>query len=63
MLYAAEVKKDIADLLAGVPALDDSFNVIDKIGAGITYCSLYVLLIFDVTFYHIRYWCFEFIGS
>ena len=55
MLYAAEVKKDIADLLAGVPALDDSFNVIDKIGAGITYCSLYVLLIFDVTFYHIRY--------
>ena len=34
MVCAASVKKDIDDLLKSVPALDNMFSVIDKIGAG-----------------------------
>ena len=33
-LCAAEIEKDIGDLIKSVPELDDMFSVIDKIGAG-----------------------------
>jgi len=33
-MCAAEVKKDIDDLLRSVPAVDNMFSIVDKIGAG-----------------------------
>jgi len=42
MLYAEEVKEDIADLVTNVPAIDDYFNIVEKIGAGIlSFCALF----------------------
>lgn len=40
-MCAAEVEKDIGDLIKNVPALDDTFSIIDKIGAGNLYTVLY----------------------
>jgi len=62
VLCAAEVKKDIAGLLKTVPALDDMFSIIDKIGAGncatVSHISLYIslLILVSITSYLI---CFE----
>jgi len=41
MLCAAEVKKDIADLVSSVPAIGDVFTIIDKIGAGNSHISVF----------------------
>jgi len=35
VMFAAEVEKDIAALITSVPALDETFSIIDKIGAGV----------------------------
>jgi len=35
--YAAEVKKDIADLVKSVPEIDNMCSIVDKIGAGNLY--------------------------
>jgi len=39
-MCVAEVEKDIGDLMKNVPALEDMFSVIDRIGAGNFYTSL-----------------------
>jgi len=46
LICAAEVEKDIGDLIKSVPTLDDMFTVIDKIGSG----NLSTIVIFILVF-------------
>jgi len=47
LLCVEEVKKSIAYLLKNVPALDETFSIVDKIGAG-KYQHMLLLLIFKM---------------
>ena len=46
LMSAAEVEKDIGDLIKSVPTLDNMFTVIDKIGSG----NLSTIVIFILVF-------------
>ena len=60
LICAAEVEKDIGDLIKNVPALDDMFSIVDKIGAG----KLHTIVVFFSIFqsvltlqWNVELWC------
>jgi len=58
LICAAEVEKDIGDLIKSVPTLDDMFTVIDKIGSGNLSTIVIFILVFLAMIGCIRwYWC------